>query len=215
MTTTQLDPILTPAPIARILPRLAADTRYVLTGLPAAVAGAVVCVVGLAAGLGLAVAGVGVPIVIFALMQARGFAAAERERIAVILGHRIHHPVYRAASASTVPARLFAVLADPQTWRDLAHTILRVIPGALSFALLATWWAAVAGGLSWALWGWSLPGGPGDSELPAILGLGDSYLTNVTFHLVLAVPFVLTLPLVARRAALFEARFAEKLLAGR
>jgi hypothetical protein len=215
MTTTQLDPVLTPAPIARVLPRLAADTRYVLTGFPPAVAGAVVCATGTAVGLGLAVLWVGVPITIFALMQARGFAATERERIAGVLRHEIPEPVYRTASAPTLPARLLAVLADAQTWRDLAHTTLRFIPSAISFSLVATWWAAVVGGLSWVLWGWSLPDGPGDNELPELLGLGDAYLTNVTFYLVLAVPFALTLPAVTRWAARFEARFAEKLLAGR
>ncbi|MDI6102401.1 sensor domain-containing protein [Actinoplanes sp. NEAU-A12] len=215
MTTTQLDPVLTPAPVARILPRLAADTRYVLTGLPLGLAAALVCATGLAVGLGLAVLWVGVPLMMFALMQARGFAAAERERIAAVLGHEIPAPAYRGASASTLPARVLAVLADAQTWRDLAHATLRLIPNTLSFSLVASWWAAVVGGLSWVLWGWSLPNGPGDDELPEILGLGDGYLTNVTFYLLLAVPFALTLPAVARWAARFEARFAERLLAGR
>lgn len=215
MTTTQLDPILTPAPVARILPRLAADTRYVLTGFPTALAAFLVCVTGLTAGAGLAVLWVGVPIMIFALMQARGFAAVERERIAVVLDREIPAPPYRSASAGTVAARLLAVLADAQTWRDMAHATLRFVPSAVAFSLVATWWAAVLGGLTWVLWGWSLPSGPGGNELPAMLGLGDGYLTNVTFYLLLAIPFALTLPAVTRRAALIEARFAEKLLAAR
>jgi hypothetical protein len=213
MTTTQLEPVLTPAPVARVMPRLAADTRYVLTGLPMAMASVLVCVTTLSVGVGLAVLWVGVPLSFFALMQARGFATAERERIAPILERQIENPSYRTATAHTLPARLFAVLADTQTWRDLAHAALRWIPSSIAFTLVATWWAAILGGLTWVLWGWSLPN-DGD-ELPALLGFGDGYLTKVAFYGVLAVLFVVTLPAVARWAALLEARFAERLLAGR
>ncbi|WP_093622454.1 sensor domain-containing protein [Actinoplanes philippinensis] len=213
MTTTQLEPVLTPAPVARVLPRLAADTRYVLSGLPLALAATLVCVTALSVGLGLAVLWVGVPLSFFALMQARGFATAERERIAPILEREIPTPSYRSATAATLPARLFAVLADAQTWRDLAHAGLRWIPSSISFTVVATWCAAVLGGLSWALWGWALP--RDNNELPELLGFGDAYLTNVAFYGLLAVAFMVTLPAVARWAALFEARFAERLLAGR
>ncbi|GAA4936097.1 sensor domain-containing protein [Actinoplanes utahensis] len=217
MTTTQLEPatflepVLTPAPAARILPRLVADSRYVLTGLPLAVAAILVPVTGLAIGLGLAVLWVGVPIMMFALMQARGFAAAERERIAEVLGHEIQSPSYRTVEASRLPAKLIAVLIDAQTWRDVAHATVRWIPSTISFSLVATWWAAVIGGLSWGLWGWALPSD--DIELPELFGFGDAYLTNVVFNGALALVFALTLPVVARKAALFEARFAAKLLA--
>jgi hypothetical protein len=213
MTTTQLDPVLTPAPVARVLPRLAADTRYVLTGLPMALASVLVCVTALSVGVGLAVLWVGVPLSFFALMQARGFAAAERERIAPVLERHIASPDYRMAGAATLPARLFAVLADGQTWRDLAHAALRWIPSSIAFTLVATWWAAILGGLTWVLWGWSLPSD--GRELPELLGFGDAYLTTVAFYGVLSVFFVITLPAVARKAALLEARFAEKLLARR
>ncbi|MFC4072588.1 sensor domain-containing protein [Actinoplanes subglobosus] len=211
MTTTQLDPVLTPAPVARVLPRLAADTRYVLTGLPHALAAILVCVTALSVGVGLAVLWVGVPLAFFALMQARGFAAAERERIAPVLEREISAPAYRPAGADTVPSRLFAVLADAQTWRDLAHAALRWIPSSIAFTLVASWWAAALGGLTWVLWGWALPSD--STELPEMLGFGDGYLTNAVFHGLVALVFVVSLPAVARWAALLEARFAATLLA--
>ncbi|GIE30917.1 hypothetical protein Ait01nite_039620 [Actinoplanes italicus] len=213
MTTTQLEPVLTPAPVARVLPRLAADTRYVLTGLPLAVAAVVVCATAMSAGLGLAVLWVGVPLTFFALMQARGFAATERERIAGVLGREIQNPSYRTSEVSRLLPRLWAVLIDGQTWRDLAHATLRWIPSTIAFTVVATWWAGILGGLSWVLWGWSLP--DGDRELPELLGFGDAYLTNVAFYAAIAAFLVVTLPAVVRRAALFEARFAEKLLTAR
>jgi hypothetical protein len=213
MTTTQLEPVLTPAPVADVLPRLATDTRYVLTGLPLAVASVVVCATALSAGLGLAVLWVGVPLTFFALMQARGFATTERERIARVLGREIQTPSYRTAEASTLLPRLWAVLTDGQTWRDLAHATLRWIPSTIAFTVVATWWAGILGGLSWALWGWALP--DGNAELPELLGFGDAYLTNVAFYAAVAALLVVTLPLVARKSALLEARFAEQLLTGR
>ena len=221
MTTTQLDtspgpaarPLDTsPAPAARLLPRLVSDTRYVLTGLPTAVASITVCLTGAATGLGLAVVWVGVPLTVAALLAARRFADAERARIAPVLGRPATRPDYRTVESTSRAWRLLGALADPQSWRDLAHATLRIIPGTVSFALVATWWAGVLGGLSWSLWGWALPDGPDDSKLPELLGLGDAYLTNVLFYLVLALFFAATLPAVARCAALLDARFADRLL---
>ncbi|MEU4626584.1 sensor domain-containing protein [Actinoplanes sp. NPDC023801] len=213
MTTTQLEPVLMPAPVTRVLPRLADDTRYVLTGLPLGVASVVVCTAALSAGLGLAVVWVGVPLTFFALMQARGFASTERERIARVLGREIQNPSYRTAEASSLLSRLWAVLIDGQTWRDLAHATLRWIPSTISFTVLATWWAGILGGCTWALWGWALP--DNNRELPELLGFGDAYLTNAVFNAAVAMFLVITLPAVARKAARFEARFAERLLTGR
>ena len=212
MTTTQLDAHLTPAPVARFLPRLAADTRYVLTGFPAGLAAVVLCLTGFAAGLGLAVVWVGVPITIAAMMLARGFAVAERDRIAGVLGRPVPTPRYRTASDGSLPRRVAAVLADPQSWLDLAHAGLRFIPSTIAFSFVVTWWAGVFGSVTWSLWGWSLPNGPDERDLPELLGLGGSYLTAVGFYLVLGALFAITLPVVVRTAARFEARFAEIML---
>ena len=157
MTTTSLHVPLRTAPAAR----LAADTRYVLAGFPAALGTAVLCAAGLAAGAGLAVAAVGVPLLIATLGRARGFAAAERTRIATVLGRSVPEPSYRTGTAASPLRRLTVALADPQTWRDVAHAVLRVVPSGLALAVVVAWWAGVIGGLTWALWGWTLPAGPG------------------------------------------------------
>ncbi|MFC7532060.1 sensor domain-containing protein [Actinoplanes sp. GCM10030250] len=215
MTTTQLDVTLTPAPAVRFLARLGADTRYVLTGFPAGLAGVIVCLTGFSVGLGTAVIWVGVPVLFAAMMMARGFADAERARIGPVLGRAIGKPVYRTAGTASLPRRLFAVLADPQSWRDLAYASLRCVPSTIAFSSVVAWWAGVLGGLSWSLWGWALPDGPGGRNLPELLGLGESYATAVVFHLVVAVLFAVTLPAVVHGAARFEARFAERLLSPR
>ncbi|MFI5891799.1 sensor domain-containing protein [Actinoplanes sp. NPDC051513] len=210
MTTTLIDTQLAPAPAVRAWGRLVTDTRYVLTGFPLAVVAFSVCLTGFAAGAGLAVVWVGVPLLAAALMWARGFAAAERARVAPVLGAALPAPSYRTAASASLPARLIAVLADPQAWRDLTHAVLRLAPSTIAFSFVATWWAGVLGGATWSLWGWALPGD--DVELPELLGFGDGYGTIVLFYLAVAAVFALTLPAVARAAARFEAGFARALL---
>ncbi|GAA0477558.1 hypothetical protein Ade02nite_68430 [Paractinoplanes deccanensis] len=183
--------------------RLGADTRYVLTGFPVALAALTLCVTGFSLGLGLAVVWAGVPILAATLMWARGFAAVERARLGLA------NPVYRTG---TGVRRMIAPLADPRAWRDLAHAILRFIPSTVAFSFVVSWYAGILGGLTWGLWGWALPGGNGDDDLPELLGLGDSYGTAVGFYLVAAVILALTLPAVTRGAARLEAGFARALL---
>jgi hypothetical protein len=190
--------------------RLTADTRYVLTGFPVGLAGAIVCATGFSLGLGLAVLWIGVPILIATMMFARGFAMTERARIAAVLGTEARDFPYRGATSNTVVSRLVAAVTDGQSWRDLAHAMLRFIPSTVAFSVVVTWWAGVVGGLSWALWGWSLPGD--GRELPELLGFGDAYSTIVIFYGAIALGFAATLPSVTRWAARLEARFAQHLL---
>ncbi|MEU4693700.1 sensor domain-containing protein [Actinoplanes sp. NPDC023714] len=184
--------------------RLTADTRYVLTGFPIALAGTVIATTGVSLGAGLAVLWIGVPILVATMMFARGLAVTERRRIGTT-----PFP-YRGATADTVLSRVVAVVRDPQSWRDLLHTTFRIIPSTVAFSVVVSWWAAVVGGVSWALWGWSLP--ESGMELPELLGFGDGYLTIVSWYLVIAAAFALTLPTVTRWAAGLEARFARALL---
>ncbi|BBH67754.1 hypothetical protein ACTI_44390 [Actinoplanes sp. OR16] len=190
--------------------RVTTDTRYVLTGFPIALAGTIVCAVGFSLGVGLAALWIGVPILIATMMLARGLAVTERSRIAPVLGVPERIVTYRGATRDSVISRMIAAVTDPQSWRDLAHATLRVIPSSIAFSIVVSWWAAVIGGISWALWGWSLP--DDGKEVPEMLGFGDAYLTTVTFYLVIAAAFAVTLPAVTRWAARLEARFAQALL---
>ncbi|MFB9184972.1 sensor domain-containing protein [Dactylosporangium sucinum] len=191
----------------RTLPRLAADTRYVLTGFPVALAAFVLCLTTVTMGVGLAVVWVGVPLAVAALTLARTFATAERARVADVLGEAVPRPVYRTGT--------WRMFADPQSWRDLAHALLRWIPSTVAFCIVVSWWAAALGSLTWSLWGWALPDGPDDHELPELIGLGDAYLTAVVFYLVVAAVLAVTLPAVTRAAARVEAGFARALLGPR
>jgi hypothetical protein len=188
MTTTQIDAPRTLVP-AGPLARLATDSRYVVTGLPLAVAAFTSCVTGLFAGVGPALA--------------KRFATAERARIAVVLDEPVPAPVYRTGG-------WLAALADRQTWRDLAHATLRWLPSTIAASFTLTWWAGAIGGLTWALWGWALP--EGNNEVPELLGFGDGYGTIVAWYFGIGLLFAATLPAVARTAARLEAGFARALL---
>jgi hypothetical protein len=201
MTATLLEtPPATIVPATGLLARIAADTRYVLTGFPLALAGLALCMTGFVAGVSLVVVWVGVPLMIGAMRLARAFAWVERARVVAVLNEAVRQPRYRTA------------FTEPQAWRDLAHASLRIVPSTVAFSVVVTWWAGVVGGLSWALWGWALPDGEGEQGLPELLGLGDAYLTAVAFYLVAGLLFVVTLPAVVHGAARFEARFARALL---
>ncbi len=213
MTTTQFDANLVPAPAVRFLPRAGADIRYVLSGLPLALTSLVVSTIGVTAGAATALLWIGVPVMIRAVGMSREFAETERGRIAEVLGEPVPRPRYRTTDSGNPLRRLVTVLGDRQTWRDLAHATLRFLPNAVAVSLIMTWWAAMLGGLTWVLWGWSLP--DDSRELPELLGLGDAYLTTAVCYLVGAVVFAATLPAVARWSATFEARFARALLTGK
>lgn len=164
--------------------RLGADTRYVLTGVPRALVG-----------------------VTLGPFRSRALADDERARIAEVLGEPVARPEYRAGRGRH---RVPAAVTDPQVWRDLLHAVVRWAPSTIAFTVVVSWWVGVAGGLTWALWGWSLP--DADREVPEMLGFGDAYMTTVGFYFALALLLGVTLPAVAQWAARFEARAAQRIL---
>ena len=195
------------------LGQLGVDTGYVLLGFPLALVGFVLVVVGTAVGTGLLVVWVGVPLLVGTLFVARGFAAVERARLPAVLRHPLPRPSYRqAAPGSSVARRLVAPLREPQYWLDALHAFLHLLVAAPGFVVVVGWWAGTLGGLSYGVWGWSLPDGPDDQDLPELLGLGPGLGVRVAFYAVLGLVLGLLLPLVVRAAALLQAQLGRALL---
>ena len=213
-TTTYADEQYAPSPALRMLRQLGIDSQYVLLGFPLGIVAFVLCLTGFALGLGTAIIWLGVVVMTATLVMSRGFAAVERSRIRPVLRREVPHPYYKKRTDAGFLRRAFAPLADGQAWLDLLHGIFRFIPSTISFVFVVTWWAGVLGGLSWSLWGWSLPDGPNDQDLPDLLGFNNDYGTKVTFYLVIGAFFAITLYPVVRGAALLEAQFARGLLSG-
>jgi signal transduction histidine kinase len=215
MTTTDAIPTqYEPAPALRLLRRLGIDTQYVLIGFPLGIITVVLCMTVFWLGVGLSVIWIGLPILMVVMYVSRGFATLERARVGPVFGRPMHHPYYKTRPGAGPIGRMLTPLTDGQYWLDLLHGMFRFIPSSIAFSLVIAWWASALGGLTWGLWGWSLPDGPDSQDLPDLLGFDQSYGTKVAFYLAVGVFFAGTLYWVVRGAALMEAWFARGLLCG-
>lgn len=207
MTTTSLQPLTGAAAgptIIRHRGRLAAETRYLLSAFAGTAATGLAVAVLLTVGLTLAVLWIGVPLVLLAAGLARRQGRAEvarRRRLGL-------------DPAPADPARPGArgLLADPASWRAVRYVLLQPLAGWATAAVALAWWAAAIGGLSWTLWGWAIPNGPDDQNLPELLGLGDSYLVTAVFYLIVGAAAVVSLPAVTRAMTRLTLRSATALL---
>ncbi|MGY1770852.1 sensor histidine kinase [Blastococcus sp. SYSU D00813] len=194
--------------------QLGIDTGYSLASFPVAIAAFVVVVTGLSVGAGLLVIWVGVAVLALTLVAARGFAAAERAWLPAVLRREVPRPAYRRAEGPAL-RRLLTPLRDAQCWLDALHAVVRFPFAILSFSVAVTFWAGALGGLTWAAWGWSLPDGPDDEDLPELLGLGDGYALRVVFYAAIGLLFALLLPYVVRGVAVLQAQVGRALLTSR
>jgi len=214
MTTTYAEAAAAPVRRGGFLRQLGIDTQYVLLGFPLGIIAVSLSMTLFWLGVGTLIIWIGLPILMGTMFMARGMATLERARIGPVLGRHFPHPYYKKRPEAGALGRMFAPLIDAQSWLDLLHGMFRFIPSTISFALVVAWWSGALGGLSWGLWGWSLPTGPDDQELPELLGFDGGYGTKVAFYLAAGVFFAGTLYWVVRGAALLEAYFAKGLLSG-
>jgi signal transduction histidine kinase len=193
---------------AGALRRLAADSLYLLTGLPLALISFVVLVVGLALSAGLLVTLLGIPLAVMTLTVARWFAAVERARLAMVVGHAPALPQYRAREGQGL-SRWLRHLRDRQRWLDVVHGIAVLPLAIVTWSLAVTWWVAALGSVTYPLWAWALP--DPDGTLPDLLGL-EGFAWEVAFYLVVGFVMTVTLPFVMRGCAAVQAGFGRELL---
>jgi signal transduction histidine kinase len=129
--------------------RLGLDTAYLLLGLPAGVIAFTVVVTGWATALGLAITLIGFPIALATIVVSRGMANAERWRAALVLGGPVKGR-YRSTTDTRIVARLKAVFADGQTWKDLGWHLLLLPVGIVGFTVAVVCWC-------WSLWCLTFP----------------------------------------------------------
>jgi hypothetical protein len=195
--------------------RIALDTRYVLTGFPLAVIGFSLTVTGVAAGVGSAVAFVGLPILAATAAMARSFADVERAALPGVLGHPIARPEYpEAPGYAGWFRRLMNPVVNGQAAMDLLHAVVAFPIAIVSFVFTVTWWAGALLGLTFPLYGWALAAIPGFTEggLSALLGLGTGFGSYLLVNTVVGLLFALTLVPVLRGAALIKATLAQAML---
>ncbi|MEV5498468.1 sensor domain-containing protein [Nonomuraea fuscirosea] len=195
--------------------RVLLDTRYTLVGFPTTLIGFVLMIAGFAAGVGTAVVWIGVPLLAGTLMVARGFADAERGWLSDVLRRPPVRPRYKPAPPGAGRfRRLINPLTSGQSWLDLLHGILNLPFAIIAFVLTVVFWAIPVAGLTYPLYGLVTSRIPGNTELPELLGLGDSYGVNVLFYVSIGLVFTLLMPFVVRGAALLRSGLGRALLTG-
>jgi signal transduction histidine kinase len=128
------------------------DLLYLLCGLPLALVSFTVLVTLLSASVGLIVVWVGVPLLVFTLYLARGFAIVERGRLR-IRGEELAPAVYaESAPGATWWRRTIDRLSDRQHWLDTVHGLLVFPLATVTWSIAVTWVTTTAGGLTAYAW---------------------------------------------------------------
>jgi signal transduction histidine kinase len=204
---------------ANWLRQLGVDTGYVLLGFPVAIVAFVVVVTGLSLGVGLLVIWVGVAVLTFTLLAARGLATLERTQLPAVLRRALPAPAYKSAGPDARPVtRLITPWKDPQSWLDALHAIVRFPFAILSFCVVVTFWAGALGGLTYGLWDWALPDpaeNTDNTDLIELLGFETSSGRRILFYTVIGLVFAVLLPFVVRGVALLQANVGRLLLSSR
>jgi signal transduction histidine kinase len=192
---------------------LSYNTTYLLTGLPIAIVSFVVVLVGLVLGLSLFM--FGLPILGAVMLSARMFADLERLRIRRVLGIQLIRPTYRTLGPEAAWWRRQMIKAcDLQSWLDAAFSILMLPVSIITWTLAVVWWSIGLAGITWVLYGWSIPHEPNDNDLPALLGFENSDGGRLLVYTGLGVVFLATLPLAIRLLAVCQASFSRAMITG-
>ncbi|MEH0842717.1 sensor histidine kinase [Micromonospora sp. CPCC 205711] len=203
-----------PAPV-RVVRQLLRDSRYVLLGLPLAVASFVVTVAGISLSAGLLVTVVGLPVLTGTLYAARGLADIERLRLPAVLHQPRVRPDYRTPKPGAGAwRRIFLPMRDAQSWLDLAHALFKLVAALPTFVVTVVWWAVAVAGTLYGAYDRAIPRGPDDQDLSQLLGMGDGAGPRIFLNTALGLFCLFTLPLVVRACALLQAEFARFLLTG-
>jgi hypothetical protein len=129
--------------------RLLAESTYLLTGFPIALASFNWLIVQLCLSASLLVVWIGVPLAILTLVVARAFAGVERVRIR-LLGHDMPPASYPAIDAGW--RSWLGTLRDPQNWLDVVHGILLLPLATFTWSVAVVWWAGAFIGLTFGFW---------------------------------------------------------------
>ncbi len=121
-------------------PPLAGTIAYLLLGWPVMLFAFIMVVTFTALGIGTAVIWVGLPILAFALLMARGFATMERHAQARLFGRETAALHYRQRREGDSWFRaMLNVIADPQSWLDVLWVFVGFITCTFTWALAVVW----------------------------------------------------------------------------
>jgi signal transduction histidine kinase len=111
--------------------------------------------------------------------------------------------------------RWLVPILDPQSWLDTLYILVAFVTSTTAWSFAVTWWAGALGGLTFPLWGWAVPDGRHNRDLPDLIGLGHSYWVRVVFYMISGVIFAGTLPAVIHGFARLQSGLGRLLLSSR
>jgi signal transduction histidine kinase len=184
---------------------------YLLGGLPLCIVAFVIAIAGFAAGIGTIVVWLGLPILAGTLRASRGLASVERRGAEWATGRALPPHHYRPARGRGI-GRLFSMLADPQSWRDLLHAVVAFPVRLAMFIIAVVWTVGGLGSLLYVTWEWSLPVDDDGGGLFWLIFGYNFWLGEIAINTVLGVIMVATSPLVVRGLVAARAGLARGLL---
>ncbi|HIY65834.1 MAG TPA: sensor domain-containing protein [Candidatus Agrococcus pullicola] len=201
-----------------IIARLGRDSAYVFPGFFIAIASFVTLLAMFAVGVSTIIIWVGALILPLTLVVASGFADGSRARLRA-WGVDFEPVRYRQRDPGF--AGWLRLLTDARRWLDFVFELLIAFPlRTITFSIAISWWGIMLGGLTYALWGWSLPtrdmvphwllDGMSNGAIPA--EISRSYPVEVGFYVIIGAVALVTLPFVMRGLARLDAMIARAAL---
>lgn len=198
------------------LRRVLLQTGYNLSAFPISLVAFVMVLTVMVTGVALSVIIGGVLLLAGGVMISRGVASLERIRIRGMLGREAVTPRYLGARPGDgFWSRTLLPFRDTQSWLDVVWSLLGLVTGILAFVITVTWWAGMAGGLTYWFWQRYLPVSAHDGGLVQLLGIGTGPLAESVWNFGAGIFFLLTLPFAIRLAAIIHASLAQVLLCSR
>lgn len=193
--------------VGRWAARIGRVLLYVIISFVLGTLGFSVVLTLLALGAGTAVIWIGLPILVGAVLTARGFAAAGRTLGSSLLGTDLPAPAPKQApEGAGWGRRLVTPLTDPQSWLDALWILTNFLLSLITFPLALLWTlgsiAVVGGPVSALVLDRTLPNS-GNNGLGALMGFtGQSALAaDIAVQFAAGLFFLLTVGLVMRDSA--------------
>jgi hypothetical protein len=179
-------------------------TVHLLADLPIGVAAFTLASTAVSLSAGLAITLVGLPLLVLTLVGARQYARFERARVRVLLGVPVEAPAPRGGGLA--PRQWVAELRTPAGWKALAHALIALPVGVVTFTAVVTGWVTAFALVVTPI---AAPWLPGESRIGSLhLDSPAGAVAAFAAGVVLAV----LMPLVVRGLAAMDAAIARLLL---
>ena len=116
---------------------------YLLLSFPLSLTYFIVLTLGFSLGVGLAVLGIGLLILLATLWLCRGFGALERQLVIALLGVPVPPMSAERGPAKSFSASAGRLIRDPVTWRSLVYLVVEFAFGIFAFVLVVTLFSLV------------------------------------------------------------------------